>query len=212
MSCTLSKSFISLLVIIVLGVAALAAPPPDDVNKKEERQKVAKALEGKPAPAFKADFALNGKVAGLADLKGKVVVLEFWALWCPYCVQSFKSNNELHAKYKDKGVEVVGLTSYFENYALDKKTGKLVGLPQKMTPAQERAAIKDFAAFHKMEHRILFLTDKEYVRASEVYGRGSVPNYYVIDKKGDVRFFQAGISDQTAQVIGQVVDKLLKED
>lgn len=96
--------------------------------------------------------------------------------------------------------------------SMDKKTGKLVGLPQKMTPAQDRLAIKDFAAFHKMEHRILFLTDKEYVRASEAYGRGSVPNYYVIDKKGDIRYFQAGNSDKTAEVIGQVVDKLLKED
>jgi peroxiredoxin len=203
---------VSLLALLGLGCAVLAAPPPDDVKKKEERLKVARALDGKPAPAFKADFALNTKVVGLAELKGKVVILEFWALWCPYCVQSFKHTNDLYAKYKDKGVELLGVTTYFENYALDKKTGKLTALPQKMTPAQERAAIKDFAAYYKMEHPILFLPDKEYVRVSEGYGRGGVPAVYVIDKQGNVRFVQAGISDDTAKVIGQVVDKLLTND
>jgi thiol-disulfide isomerase/thioredoxin len=208
------RSFVSLAALILLGAigVAVAAPPPDDVNKVEAKRKGATELEGKPAPAFKADYALNGKVTSLANLKGKVVILDFWAMWCPYCIQSFKQTKELHAKFKDKDVEFVGVTSYFENYAFDKKAGKLVGIPGKMTPTQERTTLKDFGAFHKLEYCTLLLTDKEYVRVSEAYSRAGVPCFYVIDKKGIVRRSQPGISDEAAKYISELVDKLLLEE
>jgi peroxiredoxin len=206
------KTLFALLVLSGFATAALSAPPPDDVGKKEEKKKAAKALEGKPAPDFKADFALNGKVTNLADLKGKVVVLQFWAPWCPYCIESFASTRELRAKYKDKPVEVIGVTTYFDDLAFDKKTKKLVGLPQKMTPKQERDSVKEFAAYHKLDYRILFLTDKEYVRASNAYSRGGVPAYYVLDKKGVIRLFQGGTNEETAKYFSQLIDKLLEEN
>lgn len=81
-----------------------------------------------------------------------------------------------------------------------------------MTPTQERAALKHFAAYHKMEHRILLLRDKEYMRVSEVYGRGGVPFFYVLDKQGNVRLVQPGITEQLAKGIAQVIDKLLAEE
>jgi thiol-disulfide isomerase/thioredoxin len=206
------KTLFALLLLGGLGTAALSAPPPDDPAKVEDRKKAAKALEGKPAPDFKADFALNGKAAKLADLKDKVVVLQFWAPWCPYCVESFASTKELHAKYKDKPVEVVGVTTYFDNYFFDKKTKKLVALPQKLTPKQERDSLKDYAAYHKLDYRLLLLPEKEYLRVSDAYSRGSVPNYFVLDKKGVIRLYQGGTNDETAKIFGQLIDKLLAEN
>lgn len=205
------KTLFALLIVAGLGAAAFSAPPPDDVAKVEGKKKAAKALEGKAAPDFKADFALNGKVAKLADLKDKVVVLQFWAPWCPYCVESFESTRELRAKYKDKPVEVIGLTTYFDNYLFDKKTKKLIGLPQKLTPKQERDSLKEFAAFHKLDYRILLLPEKEYLRVSDAYSRGSVPNYFVLDQKGVIRLYQGGTSKETAAYFGQLIDKLLEE-
>lgn len=46
----------------------------------------------------------------LANLRGKVVVLEFWATWCPPCRASIPHLVELHHKYKDQGVVIIGLT------------------------------------------------------------------------------------------------------
>jgi thiol-disulfide isomerase/thioredoxin len=44
------------------------------------------------------------------ELKGKPYILEFWATWCPPCRQSIPHLNEVYKKYKDKGLEVIGVT------------------------------------------------------------------------------------------------------
>src|SRR2546425_993526 len=85
----------------VLGLVLLpfrAAPAGD---KKDDDDPHA-ALLGKPAPDFEADFALNGKPVKLADLKGKVVLLDFWAVWCVPCVSAFPHLRDWNAEYKDK--------------------------------------------------------------------------------------------------------------
>jgi thiol-disulfide isomerase/thioredoxin len=62
---------------------------------------------GTPAP----DLNLPGlkEAVTLASLKGKVVYLDFWASWCGPCKQSFPYMNELQAKYKAQGFEIVGV-------------------------------------------------------------------------------------------------------
>ena len=66
---------------------------------------------GTAAPAFSADTWINTDGAlELSALKGKVVVIEFWATWCGPCVASIPHMNKLHDRWKDKDVVVIGLT------------------------------------------------------------------------------------------------------
>ena len=66
---------------------------------------------GKAPPEIKAEGYLNAeKAPTLADLKGKPVVVEFWATWCPPCRRSIPHLIELHDKYKKDGLVIVGLS------------------------------------------------------------------------------------------------------
>jgi len=59
------------------------------------------------------DFALqdlSGKNVRLSDLKGKVVLLEFWATWCGPCRESIPEMEKLHKNYRDKGLVVLGVS------------------------------------------------------------------------------------------------------
>ncbi len=62
---------------------------------------------GRPAPALDLSGWLNGEVK-LEALKGKIVVVDFWATWCGPCRASIPHNNELARKYADRGVVVLG--------------------------------------------------------------------------------------------------------
>ena len=66
------------------------------------------ALEGKPMPKLDLSNWINGEV-NLADLKGKVVVVDFYATWCGPCMAAIPHNNELLKKYKDQGLVIVGV-------------------------------------------------------------------------------------------------------
>jgi thiol-disulfide isomerase/thioredoxin len=66
---------------------------------------------GDQAPEIKADDWLNTKPLTLAKLRGKIVIVEFWATWCPPCRKSIPHLIKLHEKYKDKGVVLVSLTN-----------------------------------------------------------------------------------------------------
>jgi cytochrome c biogenesis protein CcmG/thiol:disulfide interchange protein DsbE len=63
---------------------------------------------GQPAPAFEAPG--NSGSVRLADMKGKVVYVDFWASWCAPCKQSFPFMNDMQAKYGPRGFQIVGVT------------------------------------------------------------------------------------------------------
>ncbi len=65
---------------------------------------------GRPAPAWTL-LEAYGDVTSLSELEGKVVVLDFWATWCPWCIKSFPAIRDLLRDYEEQGLVVVGVTA-----------------------------------------------------------------------------------------------------
>jgi thiol-disulfide isomerase/thioredoxin len=89
---------------------------------------------GSRAPAF--DLATSAKPVRLADLKGQVVYLDFWASWCAPCKQSFPFMSEMQAKYGARGFTVIGVNVDQKREDADKF---LASTPAKFTVGYDTA-------------------------------------------------------------------------
>ncbi len=81
--------------------------------------------EGNKAARVNRDFALagpglDGKTVDLKQYRGKVVLVDFWATWCPPCVESLPELLKLYRKYHSKGFEIVGVSLDTSRVRLDK--------------------------------------------------------------------------------------------
>lgn len=117
--------------------------------------------EGEKAPDFTLTD-LEGKNFSLSDASGKVIVLDFWATWCPPCQESVPELVELQNKYGTQGLEVIGIS-------LD-RTGK--------------RAVKPFAKKFKVNYKLLV---GDYSKVVEDYGGIiGIPTLFVIDRSGNI--------------------------
>jgi len=124
-----------------------------------------KVLTG-PAPNFKLED-ISGKALSLEDVKGKIVLVDFWATWCGPCVMSIPELVDLQEKYKSKGVVVVGITVDDDKVS----KGELLAFKKKM----------------RINYPILRANNKVY---EDYFGRTSgfsIPTLFVIDREGKVR-------------------------
>ena len=71
------------------------------------------SLEGRPAPRLETRLRVGPRVPSVADLKGKVVVLFFWAHWCPECKAESPSVGKLLDKYRSQGLAIVAPTQRY---------------------------------------------------------------------------------------------------
>jgi len=177
----------------------------DSLEKQISTQLARGKLVGKKAAPLEVEAWVNGSPLTDADLKGKVVLLDFWAVWCGPCVATFPHLREWNAKYADKGLVMIGMTRYY-NYEWDEKGGKAVRSQGKVSPEDEQAMLVKFAEANKLTHR--FGVQKGNAM-TEYYGVTGIPQAVVIDREGVVRMVKVGSGDENAKAIGDLLEKLV---
>jgi thiol-disulfide isomerase/thioredoxin len=163
-------------------------------------------LIGKDAAPLDAEAWVNGSPLTDDDLKGKVVMLDFWAIWCGPCIATFPHLREWQERYAEKGLVIIGLTRYY-NYKWDEAAGRAVRAEGIVEPEAEQEMLKQFAAHHKLSHR--FAVQSKESPLSQFYGVTGIPHCVVIDQAGKIRIMRVGSNEQNAKDISEMLEKLL---
>ena len=103
----LSFQTITLIVLLAIGVGFIFLLQTKDSNFSLSGQ--SQFERGKPAPDFSLPN-LNGTMISLADYKGKVVLLNIWATWCPPCVEEMPSMEKLFQVLNEEGLEILAVS------------------------------------------------------------------------------------------------------
>lgn len=139
--------------------------------------------QGKAAPAFELKD-LDGKTVKLSDFKGKVVLLNFWATWCPPCREEIPDLIALQNKYRDKGLVVLGVS-------LDQKGP---------------APVKSFVGRMKINYPVVIGDEKT---AMNYGGIQAIPTTFYIDRNGKIAGMQEGGAD--GKTFEQALQPLLEK-
>jgi thiol-disulfide isomerase/thioredoxin len=121
--------------------------------------RIRKQLAGKPAPELTVTD-IQGNSAALSDLKGKVVLLDFWTTWCPPCRADSPSLEKLYRKYGAHDLAILSISV-----------------------SEDRAIVEKFLKEHPRDYPTVLTTENEMPRPYQI---GAFPTYIVIDRDGTV--------------------------
>lgn len=153
---------ITVTVLILASLAIIYAVINFTSNKDSET-----AIQiGQPAPDFTLT-ALDGRKLSLSDLKGKVVLLNFWGSWCEPCKEEMPAIQQTYEAWKDKGFVVVGVNI-----------------------AESKVTAKGFADRIGVTFPVVLDSNREVTLQS--YKVGPIPSSFFIDKNGIVRGINTG--------------------
>ncbi|ADJ28044.1 TlpA family protein disulfide reductase [Nitrosococcus watsonii] len=130
-------------------------------------------------------FEKAGEVT-LPQWQGKVVYVDFWASWCPPCLKSFPFLNDLHQRFSDQGLHIVG-----------------INVDEKLSDAQ------DFLARVPARFEIVVDPDQQCARSFDIQ---AMPSSFLIDRKGVIRHIHLGFRSGDTQELEAWTQKLLQED
>jgi thiol-disulfide isomerase/thioredoxin len=154
-------------------------------------------VEPAASPEISVAEWIGQQPVSLASLRGRVVLLDFWATWCTFCVKTMPRLNALQQKYKDRGLVILGLNEF---------EGNIEG--RDATHAQELEYFRQFKRRMNVAYGFGVSGDDE---NSRLYGVSGLPTAVLIDRRGRVRFITIGASDEEADLLKKMIAKLLDE-
>ncbi len=151
-------------------------------NIKKEAMAQQSRVEPKPAPAFTV-MTLDGTEVSLDELRGSVVVLDFWATWCGPCRRELPIIQRTYEDFKDKNVTVLAVSVN-----------------------SDTSAVRPYAAKHNLTLPIAFGRE-----LGGAYGASSIPTLVVIDGRGQIRYVHIGYHPDLEEVLPEEIRELLEE-
>ena len=177
----MKRALAGMVVCLVVAIAGLGSAAAPNLLPVADRRVV---KLGEPAPNFQLRD-MNGHPVALSDLRGKVVLLNFWATWCGPCRVEMPAMEELYQAFSRKDFEILAVS----------------------TDAQGVAVTRPF----QQENHLTFpiLHDADY-RVGLTYGARSLPMTFMVDREGIVRHQIFGARDWGAAEAHQLVQMLMK--
>jgi peroxiredoxin len=129
--------------------------------------------------------SMTGEETSLAQLRGKVVLINFWATWCVPCREELPRLSAMQEKLRQRGLIVLAIS--VDN---------------------ERENVADFLQQNEIRLQPFWDRDK---RISKLYDPQAMPSSYVIDRNGTLRFIHHGYSPSEIKQIEAEINQLLKQ-
>jgi thiol-disulfide isomerase/thioredoxin len=157
------------------------------------------AIYGEPATDLKPEKTI-GDFTNISGLKGKVVILDYFAHWCGPCKASFPDEEKMYSDLKDQGLAIIGVTDFYGFYEQQNMQKR------DMTKEAEYAHMTEFVKEHNLPWPLVFGKDNFLA-----YGAKAIPHVVVIDKMGVVREIEVGYTPESFGRFRAKIEKMLAE-